>query len=189
MRTLAEMTPMGVMRRAALAAFAVLPLFVAACGGDSKVKINGTNLDDAKLVRRDSARSLGPGDIRIASQDSAVELSLVGDSIVAGLGARVRDKVAHDLDTTNVSGTGLGSSIEKMVKGTVASALDHEVMFPLSQISDVKSDAGRLTFFDKDGHQMKVFGSDKDRDGKTFSPNDADAFVAAFKAKKGETKV
>src|SRR5262245_21702685 len=142
------------MRRVAIALFAATPLFVAACGRDSTLKVNGAKLEDAKFVRRDSARTLGPGDIRIASEDSSIEVALIGDSIVAGLGARVRNKVANDLDTTKVSGTGLGSSIEKMVKGTVASALDHELMFPISEVSDVQSQDGHLTFYDKDGKRM-----------------------------------
>ena len=148
-------------------------------------------MDDAKLVKRDSSRALGPGDIRIASTDSSVELAIVGDSLVAGLGARVRNKVARDLDTTKLaSSNGFGASIEKMVKSTVASALDHEIEFPLSQISDVQAQGGHLVFFDRDGKPMNVFQSRKDRDAdddaKTFPPSDAQAFVSAFKARKGK---
>ncbi|HEY4129906.1 MAG TPA: hypothetical protein VGM50_04785 [Gemmatimonadaceae bacterium] len=178
---------MRFVQRLVIAMLVATPVFVVACGdNDAKVKVEGAKLDDAKLVRRDSARTLGPGDIRIASRDSSVEVALVGDSIVAGLGARVRNKVAVDLDTTKVSGTGLSSSIEKMVKGTVASALDHEIMFPISDVSDVRSQDGRLVFYDKDGKQMNMFNSNKHNDdSKTFSPADADAFVAAFKARKG----
>jgi hypothetical protein len=99
----------------------------------------------------------------------------------------VRDKVANALDTAKVSTGGLGASIEKMVKSTVASALDHEIEFPLSQISDVQADGGRLVFFDKDGKPMNMFKSNKDADSsKTFSPADAQAFVSAFKARKAK---
>ena len=174
---------MGVMRRGAIAVLAAMPLCLAACGGGHDIEVNGSKVDDAQLVKRDSSRALGPGDIRIASTDSALEVAIVGDSLVAGLGA----KVANALDTTKAGG-GLGASIEKMVKSTVASALDHEIELPLSQISDVQADGGRLIFFDKDGKRMNMFKSSGDHsdDSKTFSPADAEAFVNAFKARKSK---
>lgn len=177
---------MGFVRRMAIAGLAAMPFFLAACQGrESKVEVNGAHLENGKLVRRDTTRALGAGDIRISSQDSSFDLALVGDSIVAGLGVRVRNKVAVDLDTSKVAGTGLGASIEKMVKGTVASALDHEFVFPVSDVSDVRAQNGGLTFYDKDGKEMNVFKSDKHNDNsKTFSQSDADAFVATFKARK-----
>jgi hypothetical protein len=175
------------LRRLAIAISAAAPFVLVACGrGDTKVDVNGSHLENGKLVRRDSSRTLGPGDIRISSQDSSFDLALIGDSIVAGLGTRVRNKVATDLDTTKVSGTGLGASIEKMVKGTVASALDHEFVFPIADVSDVRAQDGGLTFYDKDGKEMNVFRSDTKHDrSRAFSQADADAFVAAFKARKG----
>src|SRR5581483_9331140 len=94
---------------------------IAAWRGGHDVKINGAKVEDAQFVKRDSTRPLGPGDIRIASQDSAMEIALIGDSLVAGLGSRVREKVHNDLDTSQVSGSGFSASIEKMVKSTVAS--------------------------------------------------------------------
>jgi hypothetical protein len=74
-----------------------------------------------------------------------------------------------------------------MVKGTVASALDHEFVFPVADVSDVRALNGGLTFYDKNGKEMNVFRSDKgdNNASKSFSPADADAFVAAFKARKG----
>lgn len=177
----------GAMRRSVIAILAAMPLGLAACGGGHDIEVNGSKMDDAKLVKRDATRPLGPGDIRIASTDSALEVAIVGDSIVAGLGPKVRDKVAKDLDTSKVAASGFGASIEKMVKSTVASALDHEIQFPLSQISDVQADNGRLVFFDKDGKPMNMFKSGKDSDdSKTFSAADAEAFVTAFKAHKAK---
>ncbi|HEY4138122.1 MAG TPA: hypothetical protein VGN65_06710 [Casimicrobiaceae bacterium] len=176
---------MGVLRRCAVAAIAAAPMLVAACGGGHDVQVNGARLHDAGLVRRDSTRVLGPGDIRISSQDSSYEVAIVGDSMVAGFGARMRTKLHTDLDTSQVAGTGIGASIEKMVKGTVANALDHELELPLSEISDVQAQDGRLIFFDKNGKRMNMFKSDKgDNDSKAFREADADAFVAAFKSRK-----
>lgn len=177
---------MRAVRCVVVAVFAATTIGVAACGGGHDIQVNGSKVEDARLVKRDSSRALAAGDIRIASTDSSIELAIVGDSIVAGLGAKVRNKVANDLDTSKVSTSGFGGSIEKMVKSTVASALDHEIEFPLSQISDVQQQDGRLLFFDKKGKPMNMYKSSRNTDGdsKSFRPEDAQAFVAAFKARK-----
>ena len=64
-----------------------------------------------------------PGDIRIASVDSGVDLALLGDTISGGLSAKTLAKVKHETDTGAVKGSGLGAEIERMVKGSVQSAL------------------------------------------------------------------
>ena len=179
---------MGVMGRSVAAVLVTAAIGLAACRGEHDIKVNGSKIDDASLVKRDSTRPLGPGDIRIATTDSSVEIGILGDTIVMGLGARVRNKVAVDLDTSKAAGTGLGASIEKMVKSTVANAMDHEIQFPISQVSDVQADSGRLVFLDKDGKQMTMMQSSrKDKDDvKMFKPEDARAFAAAFKARKSK---
>lgn len=180
-RTLAE----GARRGAVCTAATIAALFAAAgCGRGHDVKVDGAEVHHAQFVARDSTRQLGAGDIRIASQDSAIEVALIGDSVVAGFGARTRQEIKKDLDTAAVSGNGLGASIEKMVKHTVASALDHEIEFPLSQISDVQADNGRLIFFDAHGKRMNMFQGKNDRDSTVFRSEDAQAFVTAFKARK-----
>jgi hypothetical protein len=175
---------MRVGRIAPVAAVAAAVLFTA-CKGD--VKSVRVNANDAHIAARDTVRTLGPGDIRIASTDSAIELSLVGDSLMTGFGAKTRAKVAAATDTNKVKGTGFAADIEKMVKKTVAGALDHELHFPLSTISDVRYENGLLQFYGKDGKSMHMFERSKDSDGDRveFSQKDADAFIAAFKAKKG----
>lgn len=169
---------------AAVAAAVAMTLAVAACGRGHDVKVNGAEIKDAQFVKRDSTRPLGPGDIRISSQDSAVEVALVGNSVVAGLGARVRQDIHKSLDTADVSGNQFSASIEKMVKSTVAGALDHEIEFPVSQISDVQQEDGRLVFYDAHGKRMNMFQGKHDRDSTVFRPEDAQAFIAAFKARK-----
>src|SRR4051812_15808422 len=83
-------------------------LSVAACHGDSdnhKVTVNGVSTSagaDAKFVARDSTRALSEGDVRVFSTDSSVEVAVIGDSIVGGLGPATRKKVADATDTAKV---------------------------------------------------------------------------------------
>jgi hypothetical protein len=166
---------------------AMIPLtaaiLFAACKGDmSKVRVNA---NDARIASRDTVRALGPGDIRIASTDSAIELALIGDSLTTGFGAKTRAKIAEATDTASVKNTGFAGDLEKMVKKSVAGALDHELHFPLSTISDARYENGLVQFYDANGRPMHMF-EQKNRvnDRVVFSESDAKAFIAAFKAKK-----
>lgn len=163
-----------------------IPFLAAACGrNDSK-----TNISGASFTARDTTRALGPGDIRIANSDSSFELALIGDSLVTGFGSRVLREIDEKTDTTKVEGSGLAAGIEKLVKGTVANAMSHELKFPLRDISDVKYEDDRLVFYGKDGKQMKLFENtetDHKKVSETFPAADAQRFVAAFKAKKART--
>jgi hypothetical protein len=170
-------------RSFSVAALVAASSFISACG-DHDVKVNGASVEHASFAKRDSARTLGPGDIRIATTDSAVEIALIGDSLVAGLGAATRSKIKAKTDTNAVTGTGIGASFEKMIKSTVAGALDHELEIPISEISRVDYEDGHLVFYDKKGGRMNVMTSDGDRGRQSrFSESDAKDFIAAFKSK------
>jgi hypothetical protein len=170
-----------------IAVFAAGAFAVSACNVDVSRK---SSVNGVKFVKRDPARRLGPDDVRIASQDSALEFAIIGDSIVAGFGAKVRAKLDRDLDTTKVDHDGIGGSIEKLVKGTVAQALDHDMTLPVSEISDVRYEDGFIRFYDKNGNRVNWFDNSKhDRDDEKtrFSEHDADVFINAFRSRK--TKV
>jgi len=142
-----------------------------------------------KLSRStDTSRyEMQPGDIRIASVDSGVDLALIGDTISGGLSAKTLAKVKSETDTAAVKGNGLGSEIERMVKGTVQSALATRVNIPLSAVRDVRYD-GRRIVFDWNGKPPKAFGDvkvDKKDVLESFSAADAERFVAAVRARKG----
>jgi hypothetical protein len=128
-----------------------------------------------------------PGDIRIATVDSEVDLALLGDTISGGLSAKTLAKVKHDTDTGSVKGTGFGADIEKMVKGTVQSALATRVSFPISAVKDVHYD-GRKIVFDWNGKTPRSFMSVHVHDNKdaleSFSAADAQRFVDAVRARK-----
>ena len=161
------------------------PLVFGACHTDTQ---RGT-IRNAAVSSRDSSRVLGPGDIRIVSRDTMIEIALIGDTVVTGLGAKARAKLRTETDTGAVTGTGLGAKLEKLVKSSVQSALNQEFTFPLSSIGDVRYEGAKLELFDSGGKSMAVFGgssSDSSSGHATFSAADAQAFIAAYRAKKAK---
>lgn len=178
-------------RASLLAALASLAL-VAAC---SRHQDDATPESRAPVVT--SVRSvavpptpLGPGDVRIVTVDSGIDLALLGDSISAGLSPYALGKVRRETDTATVTGTGFGASIEKMVKGAVAGAIGTRVAFPLTAVKDVRYDAGRLQF-EWAGKPTNLFENTKVNGRpvlESFAPDDARGFVAAVRARKGSTR-
>jgi len=161
------------------------PVFVAAC--DVQVGSRTRDKSSATFSSRDTARKLGPGDILIANTDSSIELGLYGDSIVTGFGTKVLNEIREKTDTGAVSGDGLAASIEKMVKNTVADAMGHQIKYAVADVQDVRFEDGKLLFFWKDGSRMRLFENTKQNKkpvSETFKPDDAQRFVAAFKARK-----
>ena len=165
--------------------FVVVAVFVAACRHRD---------DDVKIPMRLSHNSdpaaanapLREGDIRITSVDGGVDLALIGDSISGGLSQKTLAKVRHDTDTSAVQGSGFGASIEKMVKGSVQSALGTRVVFPLVDVTDVRYDGKRL-IFDWNGKPRTGFAhiNVDNRDVlESFSSDDAQRFVIAVRARK-----
>lgn len=129
---------------------------------------------------------LGPGDIRIVTVDSGIDLALIGDSISTGLSPYALAKVRRETDTATVSGTGFGASIEKMVKGAVAGAIGSRVVWPLAAVRDVRYEQGRLVF-EWVGKPPNVWQTSR-VNGRpvlaSFPPADAQRFVDAVRARK-----
>ena len=134
----------------------------------------------------DGARALGPGDVRIVTTDSGIDLALIGDSISTGLSQRAVARVREETDTTKVDGGGFAAGIEKMVKGSVQSAIGTRVAFPISGVRDARYENGRIVF-DWNGKSPGVFDNTK-INGKpllaSFTPADAQRFVDAVRARK-----
>lgn len=179
---------MGRATRRFLGVAIVTPFVIAACHNDRRK--DDPEMADAKMVARDTT-PLRPGDIRIVTESGSIELALLGDSIVTGLGPAVLDKVRDKTDTNAVSGNGFGAGIEKMVKSTVASAMSQQLQYPLSSIKDVRYENGKLEFYYKDGTSMKIFENSKDRGkpvSESFRPEDAQRFVDAVHARMASAK-
>ncbi len=133
-----------------------------------------------------AARPLAAGDIRITSTDGGVDLAMIGDSISGGLSAATLAKVRQKTDTSAVTGTGLGASIEKMVKASVQSAIGTRIGVPVSSVKDVRYEGDRLVF-DWNGKPPADFANAKVNNKDvmaSFSPADAQRFVDAVHARK-----
>jgi hypothetical protein len=163
-------------------------LVVVACHGDRHNRGNGGG-DDVSFAVRDTTQRLGPGDVRISSIDTSFEVALIGDTVRTGFGKRILDEIGRKTDTAAVEGKGMAASIEKFVKSTVAGAMNHELLFPVSSISDIRvDDRGRLEFIGTNGSKLHILESSRHNDkvNSTFRPEDAQRFIDAFHARKGK---
>ena len=165
------------------AAFAAT-LLVVSCGrGDH------TDSPSVSLASRDTSRALGPGDVRIVNADSAIELAVIGDSIVAGFGPRTLEEIRRGTDTSGVTGSGFGAAVEKFVKRTVAGALNHEAKLAVADVGDVRYENGTLQFYKNDGTRMKILQSTTISNkpvSDTFTEHEAERFIVAFRARKAK---
>ena len=166
---------------AAAALLGAAAITLAACGRSERKA-------SPRIVSRDTVtRPLAPGDVRIASVDSSIELAVIGDSVVGGFGKKVVDEIKEKTDTSAVSGSGFGASIEKLVKTSVAGALSKQMEYPIASIRDVKYEDGQLAFYAEDGSRMRFFENKHDSkpdSANVFRPDDAKRFIDAFHARK-----
>lgn len=132
-----------------------------------------------------AARADARDTVRIVSTGGEVDLALIGDTISSGLSTQTLTRAQRDLDTGAVSGSGIGASIERAVKGTVQSALGTRVAFPVSSLRDARYESGKIVF---DWKERPIKGFVKTSiNGKpfleSFAPNDAERFVSAVRAR------
>src|SRR5262245_51514412 len=165
------------MRNSLVAAGCLLALTLACSGGErSRPRQN--------IENRDTALKLGPGDVQIATMDSSMELALVGQRIVVRFGERTREQIRRETDTSTVHDSGFGGSIERLVKSTVASALDKQIEYPLSDVREASYENGEIRLETNRGRLLErtqVHGKPLSR---SFAPADAQRFVAAIQARK-----
>lgn len=140
-----------------------------------------------------TAAALGPGDVQIVSRDSAVSLILSGDKVLAGLSPKTIAKVRAELEASSAKDdtTGLGGSIAKMVKKTVADRIGTHVVYPLADMRDIRYDGEEIVIERKDGKSTRLFDNTKvNREplSKAFSPEDARRFVEAVRARLNATR-
>src|SRR3954469_14950269 len=119
-------------RRLATVALLMSTVVVACKDAEVHTSTGGRDRSDATFAKRDTNRTLGPGDVRITNSDSSIELAVIRDSIVTGFGPKVLAEIQKGTDTNEVKGNGLGANIEKFVKSTVASALGHEMRYAVT---------------------------------------------------------
>jgi hypothetical protein len=131
--------------------------------------------------------ALGPGDLRIYSSDSAVDLVLSGNNILAGLSPKTVEKVKREMEkSTDRDTSGFAGSISQIVKSSVAGAIGTHAVYALSDIREIRYEDGHIVFDAKDGKQHDLFGSTKVNGNKvssSFRPDDAQRFVEAVRAR------
>ena len=170
----------------------VLVLGAVACGRHDNPNpnpdANPAPRSQGSLARSDSALVLGPGDVKITNTDSSVDMAVVGQKIIVKLSDKTMAKVRQETDTASVQGSGLGASIEKMVKRTVASTLNQQMEYPLSEVKDARYENGRIVIEPKEGKSPFLANADVNHRKlmESFRPGDAQRFVAAVNAKKGK---
>ena len=134
-----------------------------------------------------ASEALGPGDMRIYSADSSVDLVLAGNNILAGLSPKTVEKVKTEMEkSTDRDTSGFAGSISQIVKSSVAGAIGTHAVYALSDIRDIRVEGGQIVFDAKDGKQHDLFGNTKVNGNKvssSFRPDDAQRFVDAVRAR------
>jgi hypothetical protein len=144
--------------------------------------------DNVRVQREPVAEaSLGPGDMRIYNSDSTVDLILKGNQVLAGLSPKMIAKIRGEMDKSPTKDTsGLGGMIAQTVKQTVASTIGMHVVYPVSEIRDIRFEDGSIIIDKQGGGETRLFSNTKvDKNGtKGFPEADAQRFIAAVKARK-----
>ena len=136
-----------------------------------------------------TAAALGPSDVQIFSRDSAVNLILQGDNVLAGLSPKTIAKIRSELDASAKTDdtTGLGGSIAQFVKKTVADKIGTHVVYPVAEIRDIRYDGGEIVIVQTNGSETRLFKNvkvNKEPLSQAFPPEDAQRFVEAVRARK-----
>jgi hypothetical protein len=144
--------------------------------------------NQGSATRRDSALTLGPGDVKITNEDSSVDMAVVGQKIVVRLSDKTMDKVRRETDTSAVKDSGFGGSIERFVKKTVQSTLGQQFEYPIADVRDARYENGAIVL-DVNGREPRLLANTKVGGKKlleSFRPEDAQRFVAAVNAKRAQ---
>jgi hypothetical protein len=131
--------------------------------------------------------ALGPGDMQIYNSDSTVDLILKGNQVLAGLSPKMVAKIRGEMNKSSTKDTsGLGGMIEQAVKKTVSSTIGMHVVYPLSEIRDLRYEDGHIVIEKQRGGETRLFANVNVDKGKTkgFPEADAQRFIAAVRARK-----
>ena len=168
------------MRASLLLAVAAALSVVACSHRDRDEEAASSPPPGATTVPQDDGR-----DVRISTTGNEVDLALVGDTITSGLSEQTLAKARRETDASAVQGTGIGASIERMVKSGVQTALGTRVAIPISALNDVRYENGAIVF---DWKKKPMSFVKTSVNGKpimeSFDPADAQRFVNAVRARK-----
>ena len=173
---------------AGLVRMALVVLAIVLVGGYLSRRVSGHQPVHVQ-TQAPPAEALGPGDMRIYNADSTVDLVLFGDKILAGLSPKTIAKVRGELEASASKDTsGVGGSISRIVKTSVAGAIGTHAAFPLNEIRDVRYEGDRIVVDWKSGKQNDLFGNTKVNNSKlsnSFRREDAERFIEAVRARLG----
>jgi hypothetical protein len=168
------------MRTSAVHCIAIALALVACSHRDSDEDRAASPPPESSTVVQDDGR-----DVLITTTGNEVDLALVGDTITSGLSEQTLAKARRETDANAVQGTGIGASIERMVKSGVQTALGTRVAIPISALNDVRYEHGAIVL---DWKKKPTAFVKTSVNGKpileSFSPDDAQRFVAAVRARK-----
>lgn len=136
--------------------------------------------------------ALAPGDAVIFNQDSSVNLILRGDQLLAGLSPQMREKIQREIvQSTSDETTGFGAAVANVVRTTVASAIGTHAVYSLRDIRVIEVEDGQIVLVQNNGRRVELLGNVKSDDqeiSRTFSPEDAQRFVDAVRARMRELR-
>jgi hypothetical protein len=133
---------------------------------------------DGMGITRGDDPPLRAGDVRVTSTDGGLVLAVIGDTVRARLGYSVVRRVRREMEADASGDTaGFGGFVSRTVKGAVSGAMGAAAHFalrvPVAQVRDVRYEDGQLSF---------RTGKD-DRTSARFTPDDAERFMAAVRAR------
>ncbi|HYD52100.1 MAG TPA: hypothetical protein VEA99_05715 [Gemmatimonadaceae bacterium] len=136
------------------------------------------------FTTRDSVLHLGADDARVVSTDGQLELALVGERVLMRMSDQAIARLKQELDTAKAaSQAGVGSWIEKRVKGAVQKVMDKQMVMPVSSIADARYEQGEIRIILQGSKDPISFPGRGEAKAKAeFPREDAERFVEAVRA-------
>lgn len=129
------------------------------------------------IVRGDDP-PLGPGDVRVTSNDGTVVLALIGDTVRSRLGDGAMAQMRHEMAAQADTASGFGGFVARTVKGAVTGAMAEAAHFtlrvPAREVRDLRYEGGELRF--RTGKNSSTSAR--------FDRADAERFIAAVHARR-----
>ena len=147
-------------------------------------KVRRTAITNTHVVMTPPPAQLAPGDMRIVSTNGALELVLQGDHVTAGMSAEKIAEVRAKLEDSRMKDTsGLGGAIASAVKRGVSDLIGAHASYPVSDITDIRYDNGRMILQTRTNGRIQLFEKDRHTPDDLFAPDDAQRFVEAVRAR------
>ena len=145
-------------------------------------------LPEVHIQDAPTAEALVPGDAQLYSRDSAVNIILQGNNILAGLSPKTVAKIRAEIASSGTDDTTkLGGSIGQFVKKTVADKIGTHVVYSIADLRDIRYEGGEIVVVKNNGSETRLFDNvkvNKEPVSQSFPPEDAQRFIEAVRARK-----